>query len=269
MEIGGRMKYPGYLVKKGNTHPRIVRAVQRRLNKLGCGPVHVDGRFDTETRSAVTLFQARATDLDNHPLKIDGVVGPLTWAALFGEESLPTISDATSSLLATTLRIAYREVGVLEDPPGTNRGERVDEYIRAVDLDPDKGPVGGYAWCACFVYWCFERSAKKHGIENPVVKTAGVLDHWAKAGKRGERRILTEEVLEDIRLLKPGLIFIINTGGRSGHTGLVEAYERGNLITIEGNTNEGGSGEGIGVFRRTGRKLQEINRGYIDYSVYG
>ncbi len=263
------MKYPGYFVKTGEAQAPVVRAVQRKLNTLGCGPIPETGRFDKETRSGVKLFQARSTDLDGRPLRIDGVVGPLTWAALFGKETVPSISDATTPLIATTLRVASREVGVLEDPPGTNRGERVDEYLRSVELDPAKGPVGGYPWCAAFVYWCFGRSAKKHDIENPAVKTAGVMNHWKSAEERGAKRILTEEVLKDIRLLKPGLIFIISTGGWKGHTGLVESYEGGKLVTIEGNTSESGAGPDIGVFRRRGRTLEDINRGYIDYSTFG
>jgi len=40
----------------------------------------------------------------------------------------------------------------------------------------------------------------------------------------------------------------------------------GNVLeTIEGNTNDSGSRNGIGVFRRTGRTVASINRGYIDY----
>jgi hypothetical protein len=37
-------------------------------------------------------------------------------------------------------------------------------------------------------------------------------------------------------------------------------------VTIEGNTNEGGGREGIGVFRRNRRKVRGINKGFIDYS---
>jgi hypothetical protein len=61
------------------------------------------------------------------------------------------------------------------------------------------------------------------------------------------------------------MIFILATSGGAGHTGLVEAVEGQYLVTIEGNTNEGGSREGIGVFRRTSRKISQINRGFIAY----
>jgi hypothetical protein len=35
----------------------------------------------------------------------------------------------------------------------------------------------------------------------------------------------------------------------------------GKLITIEGNTNDGGSREGVGVFLRESRKIAQINKG--------
>src|SRR5439155_18370375 len=46
----------------------------------------------------------------------------------------------------------------------------------------------------------------------------------------------------------------------NGHTGLVEQIAGVRLATIEGNTDLGGSREGIGVFRRTGRTIATINR---------
>jgi hypothetical protein len=55
-------------------------------------------------------------------------------------------------------------------------------------------------------------------------------------------------------------------GAGVGHTGFVAEVHAGKLITIEGNTNDGGSREGIGVFERHGRKINSINRGFLDYA---
>ena len=46
---------------------------------------------------------------------------------------------------------------------------------------------------------------------------------------------------------------------------LVTGMRHGKLLTIEGNTNDGGSREGIGVFARHGRTIGSINRGFIEY----
>jgi len=55
-----------------------VKTLQTALNQQGFSLI-VDGRFDRETESAVRRFQHQ------HGLQDDGVVGPLTWAALTSE----------------------------------------------------------------------------------------------------------------------------------------------------------------------------------------
>jgi hypothetical protein len=252
--------YPGKALKAGVKSPEAVRRVQRRLNETGCGPVGVTGRFMATTSGAVRLFQARFPDATGQPLVVDGVVGPLTWEAMFGVA--PSVVEASPSLATAALAVAVGEIGRMEDPPGSNRGARVDEYVRAVGLDP----VGACPWCAAFVYWCFDRAAVAAGVANPVVKTAGVLDHWRRARDRGVRTITGGRAKSNPELVRPGMIFVMDFGRGVGHTGFVEAVAGGRLVTIEGNTNDGGSREGVGVFRRTGRKLASINKGFIDYA---
>lgn len=257
--------YPGYYVKIGVKDHTVVRAVQRRLNEIGCGPIPVSGTFDGQTKAAVQLFQARSVDARGQALKIDGVIGPLTWATLFGSQSLPSIATIPlSPLVERTLGIAAAEVGVMEVPPGSNRGPRVDEYLESVGLDPSED---SYPWCAAFVYWSFQKASSQLGDENPCVRTAGVLDHWNKAGQAGATRLSPKAVIDDFSLLKPGLIFVIDTGGGKGHMGIVEDFRDDRLITIEGNTNLPGDREGVGVFRRTSRKLSDINKGFISYEA--
>jgi len=257
--------FPGRIVRKGDGDRRTVRALQRRLNDVGCGPVVVDGEFGDQTLGAVKLFQTRFPDVDGVPLVVDGKVGPITWAALFGAASVPNTLATADPLLARVLHIARRQVGVMEQPTGSNRGPEVDEYVRRVGLNP----TGKFAWCAAFVYWCFDEAAKGLHRPNPVIKTAGVLDHWNRAGQAGVRRVTKAKAVNHPELVRPGHIFVIDTGapGGGGHTGLVAAVAGGKLETIEGNTNDGGSAEGIGVFRRSARKIVQINKGFIDYST--
>ena len=141
--------FPGTVLTPGSKGAAVL-AVQQRLNNLGCGPVAEDGTFGAETQDAIELFQARSQDTSGAPLKIDGVVGPMTWAALFGADTVPPNATAPSQLLATVLQLASREVGTLEDPLGSNRGPRVDQYLRAVGLNPADG---SFPWCAAFVYF--------------------------------------------------------------------------------------------------------------------
>jgi hypothetical protein len=163
--------------------------------------------------------------------------------------------------LAAVLDVARNEIGVLEKPLGSNYGKREEEYWASTDLP------GGNPWCAAFIFWCFQQAALSIRTDNPCIKTAGVIDHWYLAGQEGIRRITGEQAAEDPGLVQLVMIFLIDTGapGGAGHTGLVERVEGGRLITIEGNTNNDGGREGIGVFRRTRRKVRLINKGFIDY----
>jgi len=225
----------------------------------------VSGVFDRATQQAVRLLQARSVDGQGQSLKIDGVVGPLTWAALFGAHRIPSLAATPiSAFMKATLSVALSKVGVMEDPPGSNRGPKVDEYLKSAGLDPS---AGSFAWCAAFVYWSFSQAATRLGTSNPAMRTAGVLDHWKKAGQVGITRLLAGQILDDLSLLKPGLVFVINTGGGRGHMGLVEDFRDDRLITIEGNTNLPGDREGVGVFRRNGRTISDINQGFLSYEV--
>lgn len=251
------MKYPGRVIIKGEKDKNIVKAVQKQLNAQGCGPVDVDGGFGPKTFAAVKLFQSRFADQNGSPLVIDGKLGPLSWAALFGETSVPVNPEPSSQLLKKVIEIAQSQIGLMEEPRGSNWGKHVKGYLNSVGLD---FPA---AWCAAFVYWCFEEACGELGRSNPAVKTAGVLDHWSRT--KG-KKISVGDASANPALVKPGQVFIFSSGGGKGHTGLVESVIGGFLVTIEGNTNEGGSREGIGVFRRNRRKIKDINRGFIQYS---
>lgn len=256
-------KYPGHELKAGEPNVPLVRAIQKRLNALGCRPLVVDGDWGPATTAAVRLFQGRFTALNGTPLKVDGVVGPITWGALFPEAPAAP-QKPVKGLAAKALVVAGGEIGVMEEPPGSNRGPRVAEYLAAVDLDASKGH---YAWCAAFVCWVFREAARALGVENPLPMTAGALALWNRSAGRPELvRVTAAEARAEVSLVKPGQVFVLSTGGGLGHVGIVESVSAGVLATIEGNTNDGGSREGIGVFRRAGangRKVVSINKGFV------
>ena len=245
------LTYPGEAVRSGDGRRDLVSLVQRRLEDRGFGPLAADGLFGARTRAAVMGFQT------HRRLVIDGTVGPTTWAALFDDGGPPA---PPAGLRGAVLETAVREVGVREQGP-PNRGPRVDEYLRNVGLDPARG---SYAWCAAFVYYCFTRAAATLVVNNPCVKTAGVMSHWNRAPAWA--RIPVERGQPSPDVIRPGVVFVVDHGGGKGHTGLVERITHTSLATIEGNTNSGGSREGDGVYRRF-RPLSQINVGFIDYGL--
>jgi CHAP domain len=199
------------------------------------------------------------------PLRIDGEIGPLTWTALFAErQEAPPARAKTSELTEQVIRIAFNQVGVMENPPGSNRGPQVDEFIRSTGLKPEEG---SFAWCVAFIFWCFRQAATALDVPNPMTRTAGVLQLWRAANRASNTRIIAAaDSQANIDKIGRGQIFAISTGGGFGHAGLIEDVQNGKLLTIEGNTNDGGSREGIGVFRRTNRIVASINLGFINYA---
>jgi CHAP domain/Putative peptidoglycan binding domain len=249
------MNFPNRVIKEGEKNKTIVRAIQQRLNELGCGPCLGTGVFGPATKSAVKLFQSTHRDQEGNPLEIDGKVGSITWEALFGADSVDSITEAPNEFLSGAVNVALSQVGTMEVPPGSNSGQQVNAYLASVGLPP------GLFWCAAFVYWCFKTTAANSGRKNPLVKTGGCLDHWNRT--KG-KRVAGKDAVNKPSLLNPGNIFIIDHGRGAGHTGIIEAVEGGFIHTIEGNSNPSGSANGIGVFQLQ-RKIVKINKGFIVY----
>lgn len=266
--------YPGCLLKLDSSDAASVKLVQQRLCELGftqpsragTRPLRVDGVFGTHTVDAIKLFQIRHTDLHGRSLEVDGEVGSDTWGALFGGATVHVSKARPSNkLIAKVLEIATGEIGVREEPPGSNKGKRIGEYQRAVGIDP------GEPWCVAFVFFCFATAARALKKRNPLdqagCKTGSVLDLWNRARRaKGIKLLLHDDALNDPSKVKPGMVFLISTGGGCGHVGFVASVSGNRLETIEGNTNDGGSREGIGVFRRSGRTIDSINRGFIAFA---
>jgi hypothetical protein len=252
------MNYPNRIIKKGEKDKNIVKAIQNQLNARQCGPIDPDGDFGGITDSAVRLFQSRHGDSTGTPLKADGQIGQITWAVLFGTESIPSDNVSPSKLLTEALKVAKSQTNVRETGP--NRGPEVDEYLKSVGLNP----VGNnYSWCAAFVYWCFKKASATLNKTNPLYKTAGCINHWDNASCT---KLSIAAALKDPSKIKPGFVFIIDHGSGHGHTGIVESVNSGYLNTIEGNTNPELSSNGYGVFRLNRRKIKDITRGFLDYS---
>ncbi|GEP52374.1 hypothetical protein FNO01nite_30460 [Flavobacterium noncentrifugens] len=144
------------------------------------------------------------------------------------------------------LNHAQSQNGVQEIPKNTNSGQAVEKYLLSVGLGK------GYAWCMAFVYWCVSMACKDLKIENPLKRTAGVLDMW---NSKPELRV--------VGCPKPGDIFIMDFGNGTGHAGFVIAVMPGNILkTIEGNTNDEGSREGYEVCIRHDRKVSQM-KGFL------
>jgi len=258
--------FPGRVIKVGESEKAIVKKVQQRLNDLGCGPIAVNGIFDEDrTKQAVKLFQARFPDVTGAPLVVDGKAGSLTWGAMFGASTVPANSVAPSPLLKDVIAFAVSQIGVMEKPIGSNRGPEIDAYLSAAGLNPE----GKYAWCVAFTLLFKTTAGGCVACKHPHPRTAGVSANGELAAQKPHVvRVLRTKAVAAPALVKPGSLFVFVLGGGKGHSGFVVEVANGRLLTIEGNTNDNGSREGIGVFLRTSRKVASINKGFIDYSAF-
>ena len=128
-----------------------------------------------------------------------------------GPEFHPDVAKA-----AVKVALAEAAQGVFETD-NDNRGPRVDEYQMV------SGKLG-QAWCAKFVYWCFQQAALKVGAANPFPRIFGAseMEKWGIE----EGRVVTEPSCGDIMVKE------------HRHVGLVTgpALANGNFPSVEGNT---------------------------------
>lgn len=119
---------------------------------------------------------------------------------------------------------------VQEDPKGSNRGEWIDEFLRAAKTSL------GQPWCAAFVNYCLVAALVSEKDLPGGPAAVRNWRHWAKAYDRWQS---SPE--------RCGLFVLA-----SSHIGFVAGYNKstGIVQTIEGNTNDEGSREGFEVCRR-------------------
>lgn len=260
--------YPGKPLSKNSADKVAINAIQSALKTRGLSHGLTADVFDAEMQSSIKLFQSRNVDAAGYPLKVDGIVGPFTWLALFNPIMVAAPAQASTDFITQVLATAVTQIGVMETAGKPNRGAQVDVYLKAAGKEnPASNPPDGYAWCQAYVYWCFMQASQLLAVNNPAYKTAGVLKHWQKASAN-VKRVTKATALANPNMIKPGMIFINSYGQGKGHTGFVESiYPDGRLVTLEGNTNDQADREGLGVFRLIRRKLNDKElKGFLDYS---
>lgn len=121
----------------------------------------------------------------------------------------------------------------MEKPLGSNWGSPVRIYLKAVHYN-EPAP-----WCAAFVAWCLD-SAR---IRNTITAASGSAQNNANLVFFHSKR------LKAIQPGDVGTIYFVSLH-RIAHTFFINRDDNGIEETVEGNSNAGGSREGVGVFKR-------------------
>lgn len=148
------------------------------------------------------------------------------------------------SLAQEIIRIASAEIGV-EEIDGTNKGERVNQYKAATNLQAD----ASWPWCAAFVCWVIRQALKAvKATETDTFKrpkTAGAWDFERWSLKQDATTWTRKPHGGDI---EPGdiVVFTFSHIGFAASAPDADGFVR----TIEGNTDAQGSREGGGVYAK-------------------
>ena len=147
-----------------------------------------------------------------------------------------TVWISSSAQNPDSLRRYYTQAIGITEATGHNDGQEVERFLAHVGLS------AGAPWCAAFVSYCFYRA----GYRTPP------RSGWSPAFFPASRIVYNNSYSIDSYAPQVGDVFSIyySSKKRIAHVGFVDARHKNYLITIEGNTNNTGSREGIGVFRK-------------------
>ena len=134
-------------------------------------------------------------------------------------QAAATASRGGSSAGTRALAVAEGEIGVTEQPPGSNDGPRIAGYRSAV-----AGAYAGAPWCAYFVSWAAAQAGAPIGPNGQGLGSVAGITDWARSTGR-----LTSDP-------QPGDLILFGTE----HVGIVESVNAdGTLTTVEGNASNG------------------------------
>lgn len=139
-------------------------------------------------------------------------------------------------MASPSLDQVYQSYLGVREKSGRNDGPEVEKFLKNVGLGP------GYPWCAAFVKTCLlEAGIKSASRINGMALSTENKSHFIYRA----RKHLGEP--------EPGDVFTIwySSLGRIGHTGFFHKKINSSFFeTVEGNTNDAGSREGDGVYRK-------------------
>ncbi|MTD45440.1 CHAP domain-containing protein [Conexibacter sp. W3-3-2] len=144
-----------------------------------------------------------------------------TQPGVLGATAVPGGVSATG---ARRVQIAAAELGVTEQPPGSNDSPRIAEYRAAMRGAPGVGP-----WCAYFTSWVAQQAGTPLGETGQGFASVDAVYAWAQRTGRAVPNSASAPARP-----QPGDLIVWDE-----HIGLVESVAAdGTVHTIEGNSSD-------------------------------
>ncbi len=238
------LKTDSPLIRKGQKGMDVIK-VQEWINlwqwvdtkwKIG---IARDGDFGRDTEAAVRKFQ------DFHGLSNDGIVGNNTWRKLT-EPMRKAFTRIENEKSLRKLIVAYARQHLANSPREFK--SNIGPWVRAY-MDGNQGHL--QPWCMGFAQTILDQAA--FTIEDSLIsympRTVS-CDVLGKFGLKNGQLIEKAKLKPD--LIEPGDFFLVYAKAKVDwiHVGIVTGVEGDWIQTIEGNTNDSGSREGIEVCER-------------------
>ncbi len=99
--------------------------------------------------------------------------------AAAGTTGVSASGDSTGNAGLAALQVAESQVGVTEQPPGSNDGPQIAEYRTAT-----QGAYAGAPWCAYFVSWCASQAGAPIGDQGQGLGSVSEITDWARSTGR-------------------------------------------------------------------------------------
>lgn len=185
--------------------------VQKALIAAGFNPGSPDGVMGPRTRAAIMAFQ-RAKGLE-----VDSIVGPVTFAALFGKTQKPAKADTAIPLHMPWLIEAARHVGLKEGVGKANNNKIIMDWADGLDVT---FPNDETPWCGLYVGHCVGSALPDDPLPNGLLGARKWLNYGMTCTPQlGSVLVFWRESIEDWR----------------GHVGFYWAEDKDNFHVLGGN----------------------------------
>ena len=224
--------------KKPGSSGEKVRLIQGWLSLHGFKLV-VDGEYGSATARQVRAFQKA------NGVAVTGIVDEVTYERLV-QPMIAALAPIASDGPLGMLVVAYARQHLVQQPQEVG-GENCGPWIRLYTngREGEDSP-----WCAGFATFVLEQACLASGLAMPLPRTLACDELQTCAADR----LLSQPTPSRRRRITPGSFFLRpNPPGkkpRYAHTGIVVQADLDTFKSIEGNTNDDGSAEGLEVCAR-------------------